>query len=128
MYRILAIDDDAIIRRLLQQSMISEGYEFVMASTVAEGLAACERTKPDLILLDVNLPDGDGISTCKKIKADPKLRHIPVLILTGEASDVDHRVDGLQAGAEDYVLKPFLPRELVSRVKGILKRSTGPTR
>lgn len=128
MYRILAIDDDAIIRSLLQQAMTAEGYEFLTASTVAEGLAAAGRTKPDLILLDVNLPDGDGISTCRRLKADPALRHIPVLILTGEASDVDHRVDGIQAGAEDYVLKPFMPRELVSRVRGILRRSTGPTR
>ena len=128
MYRILAIDDDAIIRRLLLQSMAAEGYECMEASTIAEGLATCARTKPDLVLLDVNLPDGDGIATCRKLKADPALRHIPVLILTGEASDIDHRVDGLQAGAEDYVLKPFLPRELVSRVKGILKRSSRPTR
>ncbi|MBI4347815.1 MAG: response regulator transcription factor [Elusimicrobia bacterium] len=128
MYRILAIDDDPIIRRLLLQSMAAEGFECVEASTVAEGLAAAARSKPDLVLLDVNLPDGDGISTCRRLKADPSLKHIPVLILTGEASDVDHRVDGLEAGAEDYVLKPFLPRELVSRVKGILKRSARPTR
>lgn len=128
MYRILAIEDDPIIRRLLQQSMTSEGFECVTAPSIAEGLAACERSKPDLVLLDVNLPDGDGIATCRKIKADPKLRHIPVLLLTGEASDVDHRVDGLEAGADDYILKPFLPRELTSRVKGILKRSTRPTR
>lgn len=128
MYRILAIEDDPIIRRLLQQSMAAEGYECVTAGTVAEGLAECERSKPDLVLLDVNLPDGDGIATCRKIKGDARLRHIPVLLLTGEASDVEHRVDGLEAGAEDYILKPFMPRELASRVKGILKRSTRPTR
>lgn len=128
MYRILAIEDDPIIRRLLQQSMTSEGYECVTASTIAEGLTACERSKPDLVLLDVNLPDGNGIAACRTIKSDAKLRHIPVLLLTGEAADVEHRVDGLEAGAEDYILKPFMPRELASRVKGILKRSTKPTR
>lgn len=128
MYRILAIEDDPIIRRLLQQTMTSEGYECVTSPSITEGLAACERSKPDLVLLDVNLPDGNGIETCRKLKASATLRHIPVLLLTGEASDVSCRVDGLEAGAEDYILKPFLPRELTSRVKGILKRSSRPTR
>ncbi|MBI4425338.1 MAG: response regulator transcription factor [Elusimicrobia bacterium] len=128
MYRILAIDDDPIIRRLLQQAMSSEGFEVVLATTAAEGVATCGRSKPDLVLLDVNLPDGDGIDVCRRLKADAGLRHIPVLLLTGEAADVAFRVAGLEAGAEDYVLKPFLPRELVARVKGILLRSTKPTR
>lgn len=103
--------------------MAAQGYDCAVASTAAEGLAACERGKPDLVLLDVNLPDGDGISVCKRLKAAHALRHIPVLILTGEALDVENRVSGLEAGAEDYMLKPFLPRELASRVKTILARA-----
>ena len=128
MYRILAIDDEPVVRKLLQKTFAGEGYDCFVASNVLEGLQTCSEVKPDIILLDVNLPDGNGIEVCRKLKNSPELRHIPILLLTGEASCVENRIDGLEAGADDYVLKPFLPLELAARVRGILKIGTRPTR
>jgi len=127
MYRILTIEDSPIMRQLLRQLLSGEGYECLTASDGLSGLKSCAKNKPDLILLDVNLPDGNGIDFCRRIKSDPAASHIPVLLLTGEARAVDNRVDGFEAGADDYVIKPFNTKELLSRVKGILQASARPT-
>jgi len=120
MYTILVIDDNEIIRSTLDKVLTAEGYAMSFAFNAEDGFKACFQNKPDLILLDVNLPDGDGIQLCRKIKAEPKIRHIPVLILTGEAVEVDRRMEGLDAGADDYILKPFNFKELVLRVRRII--------
>ena len=127
MYRILVIEDDSILRRLLANTLTPEGYEVIQAFNASLGLDACRREKPDLIVLDVNLPDGDGIDVCRKIKDDPAIRHIPILIMTGEATQVEKRMEGLEAGADDYILKPFSPKELLSRLRNVLKAAAGPT-
>lgn len=127
MYRINVIEDDAVMRKLLAQSLAAEGYECVFSVNAATGYEACVQERPDLILLDVNLPDGNGIEVCRRLKADTKLRHIPILIVTGDANSVENRVAGLEAGADDYILKPFSVKELLSRLKGILKTSVRPT-
>lgn len=127
MYRIVVIEDNAGMRALLQKILAAEGFECLAAVDGASGRKACLQEKPDLILLDVHLPDANGIELCRKFKADPALHHIPILILTGEAYTVENRVDGLEAGADDYIIKPFNNKELVSRIKGILKASTKPT-
>jgi len=121
MYSILVIDDDDSIRMALRRILGAEGYEVTDAANLAEGFSACVRNKPDLIILDVNLPDGLGMNLCRKIKADQKLRHIPVFMLTGESVEVTCRVEGLDAGADDYILKPFNPAEIILRVARILK-------
>ena len=123
MYRILAIDDDAICRKICSKTLAPEGFEVLLAADATEGLRSCSHGKPDLVLLDVNLPDGNGIDVCRRIKADERLRHIPVLLMTGEAVAVENCVEGIEAGAEDYIRKPFGPAELVSRIKGVLKAS-----
>jgi len=127
MYRILTIEDSPIMRQLLRQLLSAEGYECITASDGLSGIKSCARHKPDLVLLDVNLPDGNGIDFCRTLKSDPASRHIPVLLLTGEAREVENRIDGFEAGAEDYVTKPFNVKELLSRVKGILQASARPT-
>lgn len=127
MYRILVIEDSPIMRQLLSNLLGGAGYECILATGVANGLKSCAQNKPDMILLDVNLPDGNGIDLCRTLKADPAARHIPVLLLTGEARGVENRVDGFEAGAEDYVIKPFNVKELLSRLKGILHASARPT-
>lgn len=128
MYRILIIEDDHIMRRMLAKTIRSDAHECVEASSAAAGLEACAKERPDMILLDVHLPDGNGIELCRKIKADERLRHIPIVILTGEASSIENKLEGLDSGADDYVLKPFNSKELMSRVKGLLKAGTRPTR
>lgn len=127
MYRILAIEDSPIMRQLLSQILAADGYECLTAGDGQSGLKSAARNKPDLILLDVNLPDGNGIDFCRTLKADPAAHHIPVLLLTGEARAVENRLDGFEAGAEDYVTKPFNVKELLSRVRGILHTSARPT-
>lgn len=127
LYRIVVIDDDPIIRKLFRKLLTAEGCECVLAEDAASGLKLCAEQKPDLILLDVHLQDGNGIEVCRAIKEDAMLRHIPVVIVTGEAFSIEERVDGLEAGAEDYVLKPFNPAELMARIKGILKTAVKPT-
>ncbi|MBI4655949.1 MAG: response regulator transcription factor [Elusimicrobia bacterium] len=122
MYRILIIEDDAIIRQTLDKILRPENYELFFSFNASDGLASCLRHKPDIILLDVNLPDANGIDFCRKIKIEEKIRHIPVLIVTGEAVDVERRMEGLEAGADDYILKPFDYKELVFRIKRILKQ------
>ncbi len=127
MFRIVVIEDDPIMRKMLHKTLTPEGYECIMAPNAGLGIKFCQDNKPDLILLDVHLPDDNGIEVCKKLKADPGLRHIPILIMTGEASAVDKRIEGLEAGADDYILKPLSPKELISRLRGIIRAATKPT-
>lgn len=127
MYTIVTIDDDAATRRVLAGALAAERWNSIEADNLASGLEACESTKPDLILLDVNLPDGDGIELCHRLKSHAKLRHIPVLIMTGEATAADSRISGMEAGADDYVLKPFSLKELMGRIKVILRRTNRPS-
>ena len=127
MYTVLIIEDDHIMRKMLSRILTPE-YECIQTVNASAGLRACVKEKPDLVLLDVHLPDGNGIEVCRKIKADASLRHIPVIILTGEASSIENRVEGLESGADDYLLKPVSGKELLSRLKGILKTRTQPTR
>lgn len=127
MYRIIVIEDDHVMRRLLHTTLTAEGYECLLTASALHGRETCVEEKPDLVLLDAQLPDANGIEVCRQMKADETLRHIPILILTGEAYSLESRIDGLEAGADDYILKPFSHKELISRIKGILKTSTRPT-
>jgi len=126
MRKILIIEDDPIMGKVMQRLFLSENYNVSLAATAEAGLAACLKELPDLVLLDVVLPDGNGIEVCRQIKGAPRLKHIPVIIVSGEAVSVDSKVSGLEAGAEDYVLKPFIPEELMERAAGILKRTWKP--
>jgi len=121
MYDILAIEDDPIIRAAFKRVLQPEGYKLTLAENGVSGLQACILNKPDLVLMDVHLPDGNGIELCRKIKADPRVRHIPVFIITGEAVTVENRMEGFDSGADDYILKPFSPEELILRIRRILK-------
>ncbi len=120
MYRILIIEDDAVVRQTLEKLLKAENCEIFFATTASDGFSSCLQNKPDIVLLDVNLPDANGIEVCRKMKAEEKIKHIPVLIITGEAIDSKQRAEGLDAGADDYVLKPFSHKELILRIKRIL--------
>lgn len=118
--KILAVDDDDSIRELLELQLTRNGYE---ALTAADGREALDKASgADLILLDVMLPGIDGFEICRRLKADPVLKAVPIIMLTAKAEEID-KVLGLELGADDYLVKPFSIRELLARVKAVLRRS-----
>ena len=121
MERVLIVDDDADIQRLVSYNLSQAGFR---VSTAATGLAAIELVQkhpPDLIILDIMLPDLDGLEVCRTLRHRDDSRRIPIIMLTARTEEVD-RVVGFELGADDYVMKPFSPRELVLRVKSIFRR------
>ena len=116
MKKILLVEDDADLFRLVQYNLEKEGFQFVGLQTGRGAVDMCKRERPDLILLDVMLPDSDGLEICKAIRASQELAHIPVIFLTARASETD-RIVGLELGANDYIVKPFFIRELIARIK-----------
>ena len=120
--RILAVDDEPDILDILRYNLKREGYDVVTVSSGEDCLKKAEQLQPDLILLDLMLPGIDGLSACKKLKADKKTSHIPVIMLTakGDESDI---VTGLELGADDYITKPFSSKVVSARVKAALRRT-----
>lgn len=122
MATVLVADDDPDIRDLVAFKLEQSGVEVV---TVGDGFAAveaCRRATPDLVLLDVMMPGMSGLDVCRVMRGDPSLAQIPVILLTARAQESDVS-QGFEAGADDYVVKPFSPRELGSRVQAVLARS-----
>jgi len=119
----LVVDDDAAIRRMLERTLTAEGYDVAAAAGGGAALAAIERSTPELVVLDVGLPDLDGFAVCRRLRA--KGLAIPVLMLTARDA-VPDRVAGLDAGADDYLVKPFALEELSARVRALLRRGEEP--
>lgn len=122
--RILVVEDDRSVRDAIERALTFEGYEVETARDGAEGLSAVLNDAPDAIVLDVTMPHVDGLETCKRIRARGDAT--PILILTARV-DVTDRVAGLDAGADDYMVKPFALEELLARLRALLRRSTGGT-
>ncbi len=120
--RILIADDDPDIRDILKLTLSEENYEVIETANGEEALSAIQTKSPDLILLDYRMPILDGREVCKIVKKDILLRHLPVIMVTG-SGEVDDRVGGIDAGADDYIVKPFEPKELLARIRMILRRS-----
>lgn len=121
MMRILIVDDDPQIREVLTIALERGGFAVLKAADGQSAMRMAARETPDLMILDIGLPEMDGLEVCRKLRATSDL---PVLFLTARDDEVD-RILGLEMGADDYVTKPFSPRELVARVRAILKRSKG---
>ncbi len=121
---ILVVDDDPQIRDVLGMALERAGFSAIMARDGAEGLSKAKSENPALAVLDIGLPEMDGLELCKAIRKDSDL---PILFLTARDDEID-RIVGLELGGDDYVTKPFSPRELVARVRAILKRVGGPVR
>jgi two-component system OmpR family response regulator len=117
---ILIVEDDPDIRRLVGDLMRKEGFEVELAADAAAMDAVLARRRPDIIVLDLMLPGEDGLSICRRLRRQDTL---PILMLTAKSDEVD-RVVGLEMGADDYLVKPFGPRELLARVRALLRRST----
>ncbi|WP_170431330.1 response regulator transcription factor [Ruegeria arenilitoris] len=122
--KILLVDDDPRLRELVSLALERAGFQVVTASDGQIAVTHAAREAPDLIVLDIGLPEMDGFEVCRRIRARSE---VPILFLTARDDEID-RVLGLEMGADDYVTKPFSPRELVARVRAILKRSAGPRR
>ncbi len=119
---VLVIDDERDLLSLLDFNLRGAGFETLLATTGEEALSLLRRRVPDIIVLDLMLPDISGTEVCRQMKADPRTRHIPVVMLTAKGEEVD-RVVGFELGADDYVTKPFSVRELVLRLKSVLRRA-----
>lgn len=121
MYKILVVDDEFGILEVVQAYLLKEGYEVYTAMNGKQGLLLYEQAAPDLVVLDLMLPDISGEAICEAIR---KTSNIPVIMLTAKKEEAD-RIQGLELGADDYLVKPFSPRELVIRIQGILRRVYG---
>ncbi len=119
---ILIVDDEHDLLTLLEFNLKQEGFQTVLASSGTEALSHLRRDPPDLVILDLMLPDISGTEVCRTIKADPRTRHVPVVMLTAKGQEID-RVVGFEIGADDYVTKPFSMRELILRLKAVLRRA-----
>jgi DNA-binding response OmpR family regulator len=119
--RIVIIEDEKDIVELVRYNFRREGFEVESFMRGREGLDFLRRHPVDIVLLDILLPDDDGFNICRRLRADERLRGLPVIFLTAKGEEVD-RVLGLEIGGDDYVVKPFSPRELVARVKAVLRR------
>jgi len=120
--RILIIEDDRDIVELVRYNLANEGFEVTAVGDGASGLANLRRLAPDLLILDLMLPKMPGLEVCKEVRRSPSLNRLPILMLTARGEEAD-RIVGLEMGADDYVTKPFSPRELVARVKALLRRT-----
>ena len=120
---ILVIEDEPDINKTISYNLLTEGFEPISAYNLLEADDWIQSNSPDLILLDLMLPDGSGLDFCKRIKSKDKFNNIPIIILTAKDDEVD-KVVGFELGADDYVTKPFSVRELILRIKAILKRKT----
>ena len=119
----LLIDDDARLGALLAEYLGKHEIEVAVAGDGPRGLAALRKSRPDLVLLDLMLPGMDGLDVCRKIRATAEWSGLPVIMLTAKGEDVD-KVVGLEVGADDYLAKPFNPRELLARIRAVLRRAS----
>lgn len=120
--RIILVEDEEDIAALLKLQAELSGYKLHVEVDGINGYRAIEREKPDLVLLDIMLPGQNGFDVCRKMKNNPDLKNIPVIILTAKAEEIDI-ILGLELGADDYIAKPFSPKVLFSKIKAILRRS-----
>jgi len=120
--RVLIVEDEPDIRALVVHHLKREGYQVSAASSGEEALRQVQAAPPDLVLLDLMMPAMDGLEVCRRLRQDPATAMLPIVMLTAKGDEVD-RVLGLEIGADDYVVKPFSPKELLARVRAVLRRS-----
>ena len=119
---ILVIDDEKDLIELVRYNLEKEGFDVIAATDGQSGLEVVKKHRPDLVVLDLMMPGLDGLQVCQQLRSDPRSGRVPVIMLTAKATEAD-RVVGLEMGADDYIVKPFSPREVVARVKAVLRRT-----
>ena len=120
--RVLIVDDDRSLREALRRALVLGGYDTVSAANGREALAQVAEASPDALVLDIGLPDVDGLEVCRRLRGDGN--RVPVLMLTARDA-IEDRIDGLDAGADDYLVKPFDVGELKARLRALLRRTSG---
>ena len=125
MSRILVIEDERDLQKVLEFNLSQAGHEVVATSSGRQGLQLARDRKPELVLLDLMLPDMQGTEVCKALRRDPATRSVSIVMLTAKGEEVD-RVVGFELGADDYVVKPFSVRELLLRIDAVLRRASEP--
>ncbi len=125
--KIVVIEDDPDLYALLKYNLEKEGFAMAGSQTGKRAIELCRRERPDLIILDIMLPDSDGLDICKGVRGHPELAHIPVIFLTARASEAD-RIVGLELGANDYIVKPFFVSELMARIRIQFRNQPAPAR
>ncbi len=119
---VLVVEDEPDIRNLVVHHLTRDGFRCRTAATGAEALASIRTAAPDLVVLDLMLPEMNGLEVCRRLRTDPSTAGVPIIMLTAKSDEVD-RIVGLEMGADDYVAKPFSPKELVARVRAVLRRA-----
>src|SRR5438552_2184490 len=127
MKKIALIEDDADLFALLRYNFEKGGFALVGSQTGKGAIELCRREKPDLVILDVMLPDSDGLDICRALRSHPDLCQVPIIFLTARAAEAD-RIVGLELGANDYIVKPFFVRELMARIKLQFRTQVAPSR
>ncbi|PTU31657.1 response regulator transcription factor [Stenotrophobium rhamnosiphilum] len=125
MQKILVADDDPNVREVIRFALSKAGYAVVLADNGAIALSQFAREQPALLVLDILMPEMDGLEVCRRLRAEPRSAATPILFVSSRDDEVD-KIIGLEMGGDDYLAKPFSPRELVARVKAILRRSSAP--
>jgi phosphate regulon transcriptional regulator PhoB len=120
--RVLIVEDEPDIRELVVHHLKREGYQVSVAASGEEALRQVQASPPDLVLLDLMMPAMNGLEVCRRLRQDPVTASLPIVMLTAKGDEID-RVLGLEIGADDYVVKPFSPKELLARVRAVLRRS-----
>lgn len=123
--KILIVDDEEDILELVRYNLSREGFATMCAASGEAAITAVRKDPPDLIVLDLMLPGVDGLEVARRVKGDPNLRHIPIVMLTAKGEEADV-VTGLELGADDYIIKPFSPKIMIARIKTVLRRQTEP--
>lgn len=121
-FTVLIVEDDKIIGEMLNVVLSDAGYKVLLASSIGMGSKIIERERPNIIILDRMLPDGDGLQLCVGLKQDPSYKSIPIILLTSKSKIAD-KVVGIKLGADDYITKPFAIKDLMARIESILKRT-----
>jgi two-component system alkaline phosphatase synthesis response regulator PhoP len=119
--RVLVVEDERDVAELIRYNLTREGYDVVVAPTGTDALKQARELRPDLVLLDIMVPQLNGWEVCRRLKQDAETRHIPVIMVTGRVEEGD-KVLGFEMGADDYVTKPFSPRELLARIRAVARR------
>jgi len=119
---VLLVDDEASIRQMLHSRLSMAGYRCLCAENAQQGFVQTIDRRPDLLLLDWMLPDGSGLELARRLRRDERTRELPIIFLTAKTTEA-HKITGLESGADDYITKPFSPRELIARMEALLRRS-----